>query len=292
MKKKLDIIILVSLVLLISVSVNADQIKKSSVTNTLNSWTTRPFLNNPMDFQFAIVSDRTGGHRPDVFSNAMHKINLLQPEFVMCVGDLIEGATTNIDVLNKEFNEMDSFLNSLNMRFFRTPGNHDIGNNTMLDVYKKRYGSPYYHFIYKDVLFLIISTEDPPVTKITNEQVKYVEKVLKDNKNVRWTVVFMHQPMFQDDYKDRNGNWPKIENMLKDRPHNLFCGHYHGYKKTVKNGHTYIRMATTGGGSSLSGIKHSAFDHFIWVTMTDQGPLIANIMLDGIHDENINFNKK
>ena len=53
--------------------------------------TDKPFLDTPDSFQFGVVSDRTGGHRPGVFDQAMDKINLLQPEFVMCVGDLIEG---------------------------------------------------------------------------------------------------------------------------------------------------------------------------------------------------------
>src|SRR5256885_15408684 len=47
---------------------------------------------DPQEFQFAIVSDRTGGHRANVFAQALEKLNLLQPEFVIAVGDLIEGA--------------------------------------------------------------------------------------------------------------------------------------------------------------------------------------------------------
>jgi hypothetical protein len=40
-----------------------------------------------------IVTDRTGGHREHVFRDAMPKVNLLRPAFVMSVGDLIEGYT-------------------------------------------------------------------------------------------------------------------------------------------------------------------------------------------------------
>lgn len=42
-------------------------------------------------FTFAIVSDRTGWHRPGVFESAMARLNWLSPDFVMSVGDLIEG---------------------------------------------------------------------------------------------------------------------------------------------------------------------------------------------------------
>src|SRR5262249_14438497 len=56
-----------------------------------NPWTTLELNNQPRNFQFAIVTDRTGGHRPGVFADAVRKLNLLQPEFVISVGDLIEG---------------------------------------------------------------------------------------------------------------------------------------------------------------------------------------------------------
>src|SRR5688572_27601154 len=53
-----------------------------------NPFTHLEINRRPNSFQFAIVSDRTGGRRPGVFSRAVEKINLLQPEFVISVGDL------------------------------------------------------------------------------------------------------------------------------------------------------------------------------------------------------------
>jgi hypothetical protein len=40
-----------------------------------------------------------------------------------------------------------------------------------------------------------------------------------------------------------------------------------------------------GGGSGLSGPVFGQFDHVMWVTMTDNGPVMANLMLDGIWDK-------
>ncbi len=56
-------------------------------TQSVNPWTDLDLNNRPENFQFAIVTDRTGGHRPGVFPSACRKLNLLQPEFVMSVGD-------------------------------------------------------------------------------------------------------------------------------------------------------------------------------------------------------------
>lgn len=250
-------------------------------------WTDNAFQNDPDHFQFAIVGDRTGVHRPGVFKKAIGQLNLLQPEFVMCIGDLIEGNTYDLNQLNAEYNEMDSILNSLEMRFFRVLGNHDIGNEVMANLYHERYRLPYYHFVYKNVLFLAISTEDSIPTHISNDQVAYMEKALGENEDVRWTLVFMHKPMFVEQQGEIDKNWAKIENILTDRPHTVFAGHTHAYAKHEKHSQSYINLATTGGVSNLTGLETGRFDHIIWVTMTDRGPRIANLLLDGIFDENV-----
>jgi hypothetical protein len=55
-------------------------------------WTSEDFRNDPEDFQFAIIGDRTGGANVQkTFEIAMGQLNLLQPEFVINVGDIIEG---------------------------------------------------------------------------------------------------------------------------------------------------------------------------------------------------------
>ena len=260
---------------------------QTPVTGHATPWTKQPLLNDPDNFQFAIMSDRTGGRRGDVFSKAVDKVNLLQPEFVICVGDLIKGYTQDIAKLNSENDVFDDIVNRLDMRFFRVVGNHDISNDAMTDLYRQRYGHPYYHFVYKDTLFLVINTEDPPQKGISDTQGVYMNQALADNPDVRWTLVFMHKPLFVEEAKHPHPGWQKIEDQLKNRRHSVFAGHWHQYAKYTKNDQCYIRLATTGGGSKLSGIEQGEFDHIVWVTMTDDGPRLANLMLDGIHDQNV-----
>jgi len=244
--------------------------------------TDRDFNNAPDNFQFVILSDRTGGCRPGVFAEAVKKTNLLQPEFVMCVGDLIEGYTETADQLDEQWEEFDKIANGLEMPFFYVPGNHDISNQVMTDYWNRRYGPSYYHFVYRNVLFLCLNTEDPPGTGFSNEQVQYVASALAENPAARWTFLFMHRPIWGG-----GGNWAKIEKLLADRPHTVFAGHNHNYLKAERGGNDYIRLATTGGMSDLAGVSQGNFDHIVWVTMTDNGPGIANLMLDGIMDKNI-----
>ncbi|PRX54955.1 metallophosphoesterase [Flagellimonas meridianipacifica] len=242
----------------------------------------------PEQFQFAIVTDRTGGPRPGVFPVGIKKLNLLQPEFVMSVGDLIEGYTRDTVQLNAEWKEFMSFIKPLDAPFFYVPGNHDITNAVMEEKWKDLFGVSYYHFVYKDVLFLCLNSEDnlrgAGRGTIDDTQFEYVKRTLEDNADVKWTLVFLHQPLWvQNDTK----RWKDVEMLLADRNHNVFAGHYHRYWKSERNNGNYIALATTGGASRLRGKAYGEFDHVVWVTMTEEGPILANLFLDGIWDENV-----
>jgi hypothetical protein len=118
-----------------------------------NPWTNLKVNNDPDQFQFAVVADRTGGHREKVFGRAMAQINLLQPQFVMSVGDLIEGFNpNNPKAIRGEWNEFDGYVKKLDMPFFYVPGNHDLVDQEQMEIWDQRYGKRNYHFIYKNVL--------------------------------------------------------------------------------------------------------------------------------------------
>ena len=251
-------------------------------------WNHIEWNESPEQFQFAIVTDRTGGHRPGVFPVGIKKLNLLQPEFVMSVGDLIEGYTRDTVRLNAEWKEFMGFIEPLEAPFFYVPGNHDITNEVMEAKWNELFGVSYYHFIYKDVLFLCLNSEDNRRGSgrgtIDDEQYEYIKKTLEENTGVKYTLVFLHQPLWvQQDTK----RWKDVEQLLADRKHYVFAGHYHRYWKTERNNGNYIVLATTGGRSRLRGRAYGEFDHVTWVTMTEEGPILANLFLDGIWDENV-----
>lgn len=251
-----------------------------------NPWTSLELNNDPQQFQFAIVSDRTGGHRAKIFSRAVHQLNLLQPEFVMSVGDLIEGYSQDEARIDREWSEFDGFVKKFDMPFFFVPGNHDLTNQMQIEKWKGRYGRTYYHFVYNNVLFLAINSEDNAASTVTPEQVAAVKKILEENKGVRWTLLFLHKPLWTAQDLNANG-WGPIEESLAGRNYTVFCGHVHRYVKFVRNGMNYYQLATTGGGSKLRGPRYGEFDHITWVTMKPDGPLLANILLEGVLPENL-----
>jgi 3',5'-cyclic AMP phosphodiesterase CpdA len=124
----------------------------------------QPPASRPEEFSFVLLADRTGLHTPGVFERAIEATNLLRPDFVIQLGDTIEGYTSDPGRLAEMWSEIDAMTARLEVPFYRIPGNHDIGNPVMRDEYGRRNGARYGHFRYGDVLFVLLDTEDPPQT--------------------------------------------------------------------------------------------------------------------------------
>jgi len=277
--------------------------------------------NQSQRVQFALIGDRTGGQRPGVFDATIAKLNLLQPEFVISVGDLIEGYTEDPEELRSMWAELDQTVSKLDMPFLAVPGNHDMGNEVMRQSWRERNGRDYYYFVYKNVLFLMLNTEDPPVelpaktleqiayfkkivkedpvlarelvannpkarneidlpVAISDTQVDYFREVLEQHSDVRWTFFIMHKPAWEYDA----ANFERIEALAQDRPYTMFAGHQHNYVRTERYGRDYIRLGTSAGIWHHEGKGN--MDHITWTTLTDDGPIITNLLLNGILDKN------
>ena len=290
MNKKYFLFILICF-LTKAVAQNKLQLQKINSEN--KPWTYEHVNDHKNKFNFVVVTDRTGGERKGIWQKGIDKINLMQPAFVVSVGDLINGYTKDLDKINTEWEEFNSFVKKLEMPFFYVAGNHDYTNEVMENEWFKRFGSDYYHFLYKNVLFICLNSEHG-YTALKNpdlgeEQVKFVEKILKKNTNIDWTMIFMHQPLW---LRESGKNWLKVENLIKGRDHSVFTGHHHKYKLHQRNKNDYFVLATMGGGSELRGIEYGEFDHFMFITMTERGPYFSNLMLDGIEDKNIRKGNK
>lgn len=253
-------------------------------------WTGLDALDAPQAFHFAVVSDRTGGHRGSVFADAMPKLNLLQPAFVLSVGDLIEGYTADRARLSEEWDEFEGFVDGLRMPFFYAAGNHDMSNAVMAETWQERFGPSYYHFRYKGALFVMMNSElfgmvhDPnsslPGPWTQADQMAWVERVLAENTDARWTFVVVHQPLW--DSPEIHPDWLRVEELLGERGYTVFAGHTHRYTRHVRRGRQFITLATTGGGSQMRGLPWGEFDHVAFVRMDEEEPVIANVQLDGI----------
>jgi predicted phosphodiesterase len=281
-------------------------------------WTHEEFDAADDKFTFAVFSDLTGGERERVFEIAVAQLSLLRPELIINVGDLIEGGTVDPGEIADQWDWFDERAGRTAAPVFYVGGNHDLTGEVLQQVWDERYGRRYYHFVYKNVLFLVLDTEDNPPERmqevfearneaieimksdgveafkateyanmpersagtISPEQSAYFRQVIANNADVRWTFLFMHKPAWT---KQKEENFAAIEAALADQPYTVFHGHVHAYGYEERNGRDYIRLATTGG-VQLPVHGRSA-DHVTLVTVDDQGVDIANLLMSGILDK-------
>jgi len=288
-----------------------------SITDGPTPWTGDTFEQEEVDFTFAIIADLTGSERKGVYSTAVAQLNRLDPTFVLSVGDLIEGGTEDRQQLSKEWDSFEKRTAKLNMPFFHLGGNHDLTNPVMRDIWKNRFGPRYYHFLYEDVLFLMLDSEDYEEQRMmeiynaraealkiisgekegvyqeseyyhmperrtggmSEDQFQYFKTVLEDHPKVRWTFVLMHKPLWmREDSKGLN----KLEALLKYRPYTVINGHFHIFSHRKKNERDYIMLGTTGGGQPAGNAQ--SFDHVTLVRMAKE-PVITHLKMEGILDE-------
>ncbi len=280
-------------------------------------WTSTEFELEEDDFTFAIISDLTGGERPGIYKIAVAQLNRLDPTFVLSVGDLIEGSTQDTIQLAKEWDSFDNRTSKLNMSFFHLGGNHDLTNPLMRKFWKHRFGPTYYHFVYENVLFLMMDSEnfeekrmmeiyhareeamkiirgekegnfneteyaqmyESQVGGISVAQHDYFRKVLAQYPDVRWTFVLMHKPTWMRE--DNKGLGP-LETLLANRNYTVINGHYHSYSHRKRNDMDYIMLGTTGGFQAPGDTM--AFDHVTLVRMAAK-PVITHLKMEGILDE-------
>ena len=286
-------------------------------------WTSEDFNNDPDNFQFVIIGDRTGGANVEgTFKLAIDQINLLQPEFVINVGDKIEGYSDDKAELNAEWDELDGLLKKLEMPFFRVPGNHDIANKTAQAVYRERHGATYYYFVYNDTLFLVLDSEAPPreapenikekielYNRLQTEDPAKAKAMLAEFMSDEAVIAALGKPVeFSDkqiafienalaEYADTrwiflflhepawenpSDSFMSIQQLLKGRNHTFFAGHLHYYDYDKIDGREHITMGPAGASFHQEGPGN--VDHIMWVTMTEAGPQIANIALKGLFD--------
>jgi len=287
-------------------------------TGSAVPWTHDNFDDESGKFTFALFSDLTGGERDGVFEVAVEQLRLLRPELIVSVGDLIDGGTTDHEQLEREWDSFDERANRSRAPVFRVGGNHDLTNPDMWEVWEERYGKRYYHFVYKNVLFLVLDTEDNPADfqryfheirletirvietegweaaseteyanlpeattgRIGAGQAAYFRNVIGQHPDVRWTFVLMHKAAWE---RQDEENFSTIETALSERPYTVFHGHLHSYRHLQRHGRDYIRLGTTGGSHMPKDTM--AIDHVTMVTVSETGVDIANLRMSGIFDK-------
>jgi predicted MPP superfamily phosphohydrolase len=232
-------------------------------------WNHVRFQNQNKEFSFVILPDRAGGERKKgIWASAVQKANMFHPDFIITVGDMIEGINSpkilNKKTLENQYNELIEITKNSAAPIFYLVGNHDISrtrpgfprvNEISAEVWTEKFGATYYSFIYKDVLFLCLNQQEGRDSRkvqcgLTPQQTKWALDTIKKNANVKWTLIFVHSP-----WTWAEAPFKQIEKAMGKRNYTVFSGDFHFYNKFIRNNRNYYLLATAGGTSKLRGVK-------------------------------------
>lgn len=211
-------------------------------------------------FSFVVISDRTGGAIKGEWASAVEEINRLQPDFVVCVGDLIEGYTEDKAVLEGQWEEFDSLTRKFNAPFFYAPGNHDVTNDVMWELYKERYGvkgKTYYSFDYRGYHFVVLDSF-MAIEKawFAEEQFTWLGKDIARAKDSKHIFVLYHHPRWNNP-----DLWGRFAQLVPAGKTTVFNGDAHAtFGVSVEGGISTYDLSATASNAKVMMFAHVAVD--------------------------------
>jgi hypothetical protein len=222
----------------------------------------------PDAFDFVVVGDNRDELpivQPEIFKQAIREWNILQPSFVVNVGDLILGGGS--EGLATQWDEFDRVVRECRVPFIPVPGNHDVSDAVSEKIYTERTGPLTFAFSFGNSRFIVLNTEEiGAVDRLSPSQLDWLKNELEATqaKNI---FIFLHKPYFASDW---DKSWAEVAALFPGKPvRAVFAGHLHYYQYWgERDGVHYI--ITGGGGSPLHAEEEEGgFFHYLWVRVRD-----------------------
>lgn len=256
-------------------------------------------------FFFVVFGDRTGGpvEGVSVLADAVRDTNLLEPDLVMTVGDLINGYN-EATAWMAQMTEFKAIMDELLCPWFPVVGNHDVywrgdGPRPAEEHegrYEMHFGPLWYAFEHKDCWFIALHSDEanpqtgernfnrPENHRMSEEQFEWLSSVLDRAKDARHVFVFLHHPRWTGgQYGDQ---WDRVHERLvaAGNVRAVFAGHIHRMRYDAKDGIEYVTLATVGGSNDGTVPSTGWLHQFHVVTVRDGQIALAAIPVGEVMD--------
>jgi 3',5'-cyclic AMP phosphodiesterase CpdA len=208
------------------------------------------------DFRFSILGDRTGDAEPQVYEAVWHDVALLHPDFVINVGDTIQGG--NDTTAEAEWRALRPIWDRYKLPQFFTPGNHDIWSAISGKVYEKQTGHPaFYGFNFQDAHFTVL--DNSQTENLSDQQMEFLERDLQQNKDRDPKFVLFHKPFWLIPVMFQSSQFPFHQLVKKYGVQYVISGHGHQYRRSVQDGIVYLEAGSSGGKLKGQGFERGWF---------------------------------
>ena len=186
------------------------------------------------DARFVVMGhvrgDEAGGLNPRIHE-LLSEVAALEPDFAVLAGDIIWGDYHNtprdLNRVERQWDEVDSALDTLGVSVYRVPGNHDISDVGTRDIWYRRYGELPRVVVHAGVRLLLVSSAWIPDGETSDEvegEHPFVRGLDLDDAQVSWlaneldrsvsgpTFVFMHHLLWWE--PDDSRWWTQVHPLL------------------------------------------------------------------------------
>ncbi len=292
------------LLLLVSLTVLPAQADPRLVTSREAG---RPLLTLPKEddaFGFVVFGDRTGGPKEGihVLEQAVADTNLLDPDLVLTVGDLVNGYNGH-DEWHAQAAEFKAAMAKLHMPWFPVAGNHDVywrGPGKPEGEHERDFeavfGPLWYAFRHKQCWFVVLYADegnaqtgkkdftDPECQRISEAQFTWLAQTLQQAKAARHVFVFLHHPRWLAQY---GTDWDRVHTLLAANGNvtAVFAGHIHRMRfDGSKDGIQYYTVASVGAYLELEAPDAGYLHQFHVVTVRPEGITVAALPVGTVLD--------
>ena len=201
--------------------------------------------------RFVILGDRTGSVQPGVYEQVWREAAAQKPDFVLTVGDIIEGLVDKnaegewdaVERLHKPYAAIPLYL---------TPGNHDIWSELSEQIFRKRTGrAPHYSFDRGEAHFTVL--DNSRGDEFTAAELAFLEADLKANASRPVKFIVMHRPGWIVNVALKNTWFPLHRLARQYGVKYILAGHIHQLLRFELEGIEYVSFPSAGGHLRASG---------------------------------------
>jgi len=195
--------------------------------------------------RFVILGDRTGEPQPGVFEQILKEAAAEHPDFLVTIGDLIEGG--HDDTAAAEWQAVDQILKPYHqIPLYLTPGNHDIWSAASERLFREHSGHPP-HYSFDRGPFHFTVLDNSRSDALSAAEIAFLEQDLREHAARPVKFVLMHRPSWLFPVTLKQADFPLHRLAQQYGVKYVIAGHVHQLMHAEFEGVTYLAMPSAGG---------------------------------------------